>query len=178
MPQRPTRIEDYDQAVAWGERLSELGRSDVRRALDAARQFVDRVGSEAPAAVRAVARRAHAHALRGAHDYAGSLDVYRAAMRDFAAARMPVERARTAIGLCDALVNLDRGSDALELARETGRTLRAAGEWRRVARLEVNIAHLHLRQDRPERALAHYRRAEGWFARGGHDFDLAIARFN
>ncbi|MGH7724352.1 MAG: CHAT domain-containing protein [Candidatus Eiseniibacteriota bacterium] len=173
-----TDVPGFEEALALGAQLSELGQSDRRRALELAERFVARTSRGAPAAVRAVARRARAHALRGHHRFAAALRDYEAALRDFAIARLPIERARTVIGMCDVLANLGRSKEALAHARSARRTLRAAGEWRRLARLEVNIANLHLRQDRQSQALAHYRAAEGWFEQAGHELDLALARFN
>jgi tetratricopeptide (TPR) repeat protein len=101
---------------------------------------------------------------------------YRAALKAFERAGLPLERARTAIGMLDALMNLARYDEALALARWTRRVFLAAGEERRASRLDVNLANLEMRRDRPDLALARYRAAERVFEQRGDSMDLALTR--
>ena len=174
----PSRPLDLNQALALGDELSEIGRADRRRALRLARRFAAAAQRWGDEAVRGVARRARAHALRGLHHHPRAVRDYRSAMKAFDRAGLPLERARTAIGLLDALMNLGRYEEAVDLARRTREVFVAHGERRRASRLDVNLANLHLRQDRPALALARYRAAERAFARHGDTMDLALTRFN
>ncbi|HET9328246.1 MAG TPA: CHAT domain-containing protein [Candidatus Eisenbacteria bacterium] len=169
---------DLAQALALGDRLSEIGRADRKRALRLARRFAAAAGRFRDDAVLGVARRARAHALRGLHRYGPALRDYQAALSAFERARKPLERARTAIGMIDVLTHLGRDEEAIGLAADARRVFLRMGEERRASRLDVNLANLHLRRDRPVRAMARYRAAERVFARRGDTMDLALTRFN
>ena len=174
----PTHPLDLQGALAVGEALSEIGRADRKRALRLARRFVSLAAGWGNVAVLGVAKRAHAHSLRGLHRYAAALREYRASMKAFSRARLPYEGARTAIGLVDVFSNLSRYPEAVALATRTRRVFLRTGDERRASRLDVNLAHLYMRRDRSGLALARYRAAERVFERLGASLDLAVTRFN
>src|SRR4029450_7592790 len=91
----PTQPLDLQGALAVGEALSEIGRADRKRALGLARRFVSMAVGWGDIGVLGVAKRAHAHSLRGLHRYAAALREYRASMQAFTRARVPCESART-----------------------------------------------------------------------------------
>ena len=75
-------------------------------------------------------------------------------------------------------MHLGRHAEAMRLGRRARGVFRAQGEWRRVARLDVNLANVLERMDRHRSALVRYRAAEAMFATEGAAADLALTRFN
>ncbi len=157
--------------------LTQLGRQDRIEAMRLARALVVRADGSS-LEVRALARRTRGHLLRGLRRYRAALRDYQWASATLRAGGFYYEEARTAIGMLDALAALGEIEGAVRLATRAKAVFARAGDQQRLARLEVNLGNLRVRQGRLQQAHGHYRRSEQLFGELGLPLDRALARFN
>jgi CHAT domain-containing protein/tetratricopeptide (TPR) repeat protein len=176
-PTSPPRF-DLPQALALGERLTDLCRTDRRQAHALASVFVEIARVSGTEAQLAVARRCRANAARRLGRFRQALRDFDAAIRAFEREGMRVEIARTGIGMIDALMHLGNTSDAIRIAQRARRIFARVGDEQRVARVDVNLSNIYRQLERHGDALRRQQAAEQVFERHGASTDLALTRFN
>jgi CHAT domain-containing protein len=148
------------QAVeALAEAVRHRVRVDPREALrlaDAAQAIAARVAAPR---VLGLSNRAKANALWYAGDLKSSIKLFDNAAAEFEQAGVPEEIGRTLSSSIQPLALLGEYERAFAAAARARDIFQAVGDPLRMARLEINVANIHHRQDRFVDALAAYRRA-------------------
>ena len=103
--------------------------------------------------------RSKANALWFKNEMAAASELFTAAVTHFEQAGQPEEVGRTLSSSIQALVLRGEYARALAAADKAREIFRSLEDYRRLARLEINIANLHHRQDRFAEALACYESA-------------------
>ena len=145
------------------EQLSEAVRLLVRLDINAALQFADaalviasRLGDRT---ALGRANRAKANALWYKGDLKDAVELFQVAVKRFEEADAAAEIGRTLSSCIQPLALLGEYGRAFEAAERARAIFLRIGDRWRMARLEINIANIHHRQDRFREALASYQRA-------------------
>ena len=118
----------------------------------------------------------HVHALRSRLPEA--MAAYEDALVGFDECGFELESAITRSGALQTLIYLGRYDDAAAWADRARNVFVAAGDRRRLARLETNVGNVLYRQDRFDEARECYRRALDAFLQDGDPADVAVALRN
>jgi CHAT domain-containing protein len=139
-----------------GEAVRLLVRLDVEEALrfaEAALVIAARLG-DAAASGRAI--RAKANALWYKGNLKDAVELFQASVERFEEAGATVEIGRTLSSCIQPLALLGEYTRAFEAAKKARRIFLQTNDRWRMARLEINVANIHHRQDRFQEALASY----------------------
>ncbi len=167
-----------DTVQALAEAVRHSVRVDAREALrlaDAAQAIAARVAH--PGAL-GLSNRAKANALWYAGDLKSAIELFEKAATEFEQAGMPEELGRTFSSSIQPLALLGEYERAFAAAAKARDIFQTAGDRLRMARLEINVANIHHRQDRFADALAAYRRAYEELAPHRDAEGMAVALHN
>ena len=149
---RPT-VEQLDTAV------SELLRVDLRKAQKLAQAAVAVANELGDSESRAYGSRAMANSLWFLGENKEASELHAQAVELFKQAEKPIEVGRTLSTSIQSLILLGEYDRAHAAAEEARKLFFEAGETRRLARLDINVANIFYRQDKFREALDYYRRA-------------------
>lgn len=162
-----------------------LSREVLRYALADLRQaerLVAALGWLAEAAAddycRALAAKGQGHAAFLIGHYEESLDWYRDALQRFRNLGAELDAAITLSSAIQPQSYLGLYPEALADAREAREIFERHGDWLRLARLDINVGIILVRQDRHAEALRVFQRILEEFRRGGDPQDLAAVLTN
>ncbi|MGN6591994.1 MAG: CHAT domain-containing protein [Terriglobales bacterium] len=144
--------------VRQAEALVQAGRQDPLPVVAMAETLVEQARSSSRGEDLAVALRARGNLAFLCADYARAVEDYRAALEGFGGDE--VERGRTLSSLLHPLAMLGDHEASLAAAEEARGCFARAGDRRRLARLEINLASVWFREDKFHETLAAIERAE------------------
>jgi CHAT domain-containing protein len=150
---RPEAVEQLAEAVRSSLRV------DVGRALNLAEAAVLIATKLGDGRSMGLSLRSKGNALWFKNELTAASELFTAALGHFEEAGLSDEVGRTLSSSIQALVLMGEYERAFTAAERAREIFQNSGDERRLARLEINIANLHHRQDRFPEALACYRSA-------------------